>query len=460
MIQLPQALMGPVRPIASFMSLLFTVFVVLIVIPYVRQRPRPPGNAADFDWHLFVPCRDEETVIGDTIRHLLGTFPQAHIWVVDDACEDATTSEVDLASGGDERVHLVSRRLPDARKGKGEALNAAYRALGRWLPATHDRTRVIVGVIDADGRPAPNCLDVCAAGHLFGDPGVGAVQVGVRMINRADPRPVPGRGRLVSAFCRTLVRMQDLEFRAAISAIQLLRRYTGTVALGGNGQFTRLSALDAVCREYGQPWHGSLLEDYELSIHLMLIGHRNEFAPETVVDQEGLPGLRRLIAQRTRWAQGMMQCGRYLPRLWRCPHVPRRGAMEATYCLLTPWVQLAGTFLYPIPLALLAYHAARHPEHALGWVVGGGWLLLGFFLLFGMGPFIIWGPLYARYARHHESPIGRWRAIGYGLAYTAYIFLFYVTAWRAFFRLVRGRSTWAKTRRNAETSFGPISIET
>jgi 1,2-diacylglycerol 3-beta-glucosyltransferase len=142
----------------------------------------------------------------------------------------------------DPLVHLVSRREPEARTGKGDALNAAYWALNEWLPMSADRTGIIVGVVDADGRPAANCLAVCAGGTLFGDPGVGSVQILARMLNRDDPRPFPRRGRFVNFLGQTLVRLQDVEFRVPIAAIQVARRRTGTVGLGGNGQFSRLSA--------------------------------------------------------------------------------------------------------------------------------------------------------------------------------------------------------------------------
>ena len=41
---------------------------------------------------------------------------------------------------------------------------------------------------------------------------------------------------------------------------------TGTVSLGGNGQFTRLSALLEIGE---QPWNASLTEDLDLTISLL-----------------------------------------------------------------------------------------------------------------------------------------------------------------------------------------------
>jgi 1,2-diacylglycerol 3-beta-glucosyltransferase len=84
---------------------------------------------------------------------------------------------------------LRFRKGPRARTGKGPALNAAYWQLQAWLPAAGRRDNLIIGVIDADGRPAPDCLEVCAGPALFGNPSVGSVQIEVRMINRDDPRP-------------------------------------------------------------------------------------------------------------------------------------------------------------------------------------------------------------------------------------------------------------------------------
>src|SRR5450759_875443 len=51
--------------------------------------------------------------------------------------------------------------------------------------ATADSARTIIGVIDPDGRPAANYLDVCAGAGMFGDPVVGSVQIQARMLTGA-----------------------------------------------------------------------------------------------------------------------------------------------------------------------------------------------------------------------------------------------------------------------------------
>jgi 1,2-diacylglycerol 3-beta-glucosyltransferase len=450
--------LGVAQALSLLISVAFITYVGTIVVPYLRHKPRPVGYAAGFSWHLFIPARDEEAVIGGTLKHLLDTFHSAQVWVVDDASKDATASIVRGGRHGEPhpRVHLVSRQLPHARTGKGDALNAAYQALDAWLPPDSDRTRVIVGVLDADGLPAANCFDVIAADHLFGDGDVGAVQICVRMGNRDDRRPFPQRGRRANLLGRLLVRMQDLEFRAPISAIQMIRQRTQTVGLGGNGQFARLSALDGICGSDRRPWRGSLLEDYELSLHLLLAGYRSEYTMDTLVDQEGLPSLRRLLTQRTRWGQGTMQCGAYLPRIWASRQVTTIGAIEASYYLVQPWLQLLGTILYPVPLIVLGYNIWHYPGEMAQFLAKGGWLLIIVFAVLGLGPFMMWGPLYARRC---ERGIGIVRSVGYGFAYSLFISTFYITCWRAFFRILSGRRGWAKTRRNIEVQPGPVALE-
>jgi cellulose synthase/poly-beta-1,6-N-acetylglucosamine synthase-like glycosyltransferase len=436
-----------IQAVALLMSVAFVTYTLVIVVHYFRYRPATPGDGSTLAWHLFVPALNEEKVIGETVGYLRATFPTANVWVIDDDSDDRTGPIVSVRALADPLVHLVSRRAPEARAGKGDALNAAYRALNEWLPITADRAQVIVGVIDADGRPAPNCFDVCAGGTLFGDPAVGSVQVMVRMMNRDSRTQFPHRGRLVNFLGQTLVRLQDLEFRAPISAIQITRRRTRTVGLGGNGQFSRLSALDVVTDAWGRPWRGALLEDYELALQLMMAGHRNEYTEDTYVDQEGLPGLRRLIRQRTRWGQGTMQCGVYLRQLWTSQHVSTLGALEATYYLFQPWLQIAGTLVYPVPIAVFIANYLAGPPQMRTWALAGGWMIVAYYLTIGIGPFIAWGPMYRKRC---ESQIDFVTALGLGVGYSLFVLILYVTSWRALIRIVRGQADWAKTRRNGE----------
>ncbi len=444
-------LLSCAQAFAIVMSAAFVLYVCAIIVPYLRHRPTWPGDPSQFEWHFFVPCRDEELVIANTIRYLRTRFRAAHVWVIDDHSDDRTL-EVALRMQGpphrrDDHLHVVQRRRPHARTGKSDALNAAYRALRARIEPHGNAENTIVVVVDADGRPAGNCLYVCTAEHLFADPAVGAVQIDVRMSNRGVAPP--DGTKLRRLFGGALVRMQDLEFRTAIAAIQMSRGHTGTIAMGGNGQFTRLSALDSIAGPERQPWRGSLLEDFELGVHLLTAGWKTGFSVDTHVDQEGLYSMRRFLAQRTRWSQGTMQCARYARRIWTSPHLSTFGAAEMLYYLAQPWMQLLGSVVYPIPFVLLAVQAVADPSAVWAWYTGGAWKYLLLYGVAGLLPFLIWGPVYRKHCEPHSGPL---RGIVYGLGYACYIYTFYVTVWRALFRLARGRNGWAKTRRNTEST--------
>ncbi|MEU1072229.1 MULTISPECIES: glycosyltransferase [unclassified Streptomyces] len=413
---------------------------------YLNRGRTEAGDPALLGWHFFVPCRDEEAVVGATVRQLRGDFPAAHVWVVDDDSDDRTGLIVAALAEDDRRVHLVRRVRPHARTGKGDALNAAYDQLGEFLAEDADRDRVVVCVVDADGRLDPRALEMVSGPAAFGDPEIGGVQVGVRMRNVDDPRPLPGRGRAANAFARLLVRVQDMEFAVSNAGMQLLRVRTGSVGLGGNGQFTRLSALDRIADAERRPWQrGALLEDYELGLHMILAGYRITHIADTWVSQEGLPHARRLLTQRTRWAQGNLQCVRYAPRIVSSRHYGGRGVLETLY-----------TFCQPVAhLLTLALTAAMLVLGGLGPLVL--WPLTPVLAALAIGPFVLWGPVYRR---DHAPDASRLTALVWGVALWLYAYHLFVVSARAFVRTARGRNGWAKTRRNAEPSTtGPVALE-
>ncbi|ATL27753.1 glycosyltransferase family 2 protein [Streptomyces formicae] len=419
---------------------------------YLRRPAHEAGDSGVFAWHFFVPCRDEETVVGATVHRLRTDFPAAHVWVVDDASEDRTASVVAALAEDDVRVHLVSRRLPDARVGKGAALNAAYAELDDFLPADTDRSLVVVCVVDADGHLAPGALDAVSGPAGFGDPEMGGVQVSVRMRNVEEPRPLPERGRIPNVLARLLVRMQDMEFAVSNAGMQLLRGRTGSVGLGGNGQFTRLTALDRIAAAERRPWQrDALLEDYELGLHMILNGYRVGHIADTYVSQEGLPRARRFLTQRTRWAQGNLQCVRYAPRIVGSRHYSGRGVVETLYTFMQPLAHVASLVLTVLLVAALAL--GRAPlESALG-----VWPLVVVLCLLSILPFALWGPVY----RRDFAPEHSWlKGLLWGFALWLYAYHVFVVATRGLLRVLRGRNGWAKTRRNAEAvGTGPVATE-
>ena len=432
----------------------FVVYAGMILRPYLRRKREVTGDAGDFSWHLIVPCRDEAAVIESTISGLVSNHPRARIWCVDDASQDATPAILARLAGEIRQLRVVTRILPNARLGKGPALNAAFDAIVGALPPGVDPNKVVVGVVDADGNLDPRCLDVIAGPTQFGDPTVSAVQIKVRMLDHvaelagsASVRPGTRMGRL-------LVRMQDLEFAGPIAGTQFLRRHVGSVGMGGNGQFTRLSALYRVSREHGRPWHGALVEDLELGLHVLLTGGRTQYCHDTWVAQEGLPSLRRLVRQRTRWGQGTMQCICYLWPILTSPRISTGAAIEIAYFLLQPWFQLVGGVFYAVCGGAVVYGLVQSPGGATDWLnpTTGGLLVL--FLLFSMGPLMIWGPVY----RSRVDPsLTRRAALLLGVANVFYMYVNQVADWRALVRIVRQRRDWTKTERNGVRNALPSS---
>lgn len=445
-------LFGLINAAAFMLSVGFLVYICFIVIPFLRHRPSQPGDDREFSWHFVVPCRDEEQVIERTVARLRSDFPAGHVWCIDDASEDRTPQILRRLSQQDAFVHVVTRRLPDARLGKGPALNSAWEALRDWLGLGVDAERIIVGVVDADGYLDPNCLKVVSGAAYFGDPTISAVQIQVRVNNDESWNDETWAAEKPSLMSRLIVRMQDLEFTTVIAAIQMLRQNLGSVGMGGNGQFTRLSALNLIAAEQGYPWRDALLEDFELGLHVLLTGGRNEYCHDTWVLQQGPATFWRLVRQRSRWGQGMMQCRRYLPEVVASRRVSTGAAVEIVYFLLLPWVQVVGDLVYLGALAALAYGAVTNASGPLMWLGdAGAWQIIPMFVIFGLAPLAIWGPIY----RRRISPeLSRTQAWALGLMNWPYILVHHCAVWWAFGRTLRSRHDWKKTERLATTVAG------
>jgi cellulose synthase/poly-beta-1,6-N-acetylglucosamine synthase-like glycosyltransferase len=388
----------------------------------------PTGNEPATFW-IVIPCLNEERVVGRTVAAALALSgppgTRTYVLVVDDASDDGTR-EV-LAAIEHPNLHVLRRSLPDARRGKGEALNAGYRLI-RDLSALYgtDARRVAIGVIDGDGRGSSNLL--LEVSRAMRDPGIGATQCRVRIHNR---------DRLLGA-------IQDLEFACIAHASQALRNGLGTVGLGGNGQFTRLSSLIGFG---GDPWSKCLVEDLELGLRLHLAGDRIRYLSGTCVTQQGVVDTRRLLRQRTRWAQGNLQCVSYVPRLIASRRIGNSAMAEMLYYLLAPWLNAVGTVAV---LGLWGYAVWRLlPGHGAPFMITSWHQLLvivGVWLAAMAAPPVLWAVVHRLQLR--DERFGR--LLRAGLAYPAFLLLGLISTWRAVGRQITGRSTWAKTERLAE----------
>jgi 1,2-diacylglycerol 3-beta-glucosyltransferase len=379
------------------------------------------GRLDAFFVYFLVPCLNEESVIGGTVARL--TAPDSRIIVIDDGSEDATGAVA--AQAGGPHVTVLRRDLPDARKGKGEALNAGLNLVRAMAAeAGQDPGSVLVCVMDADGHLSTGA--VAQVVREFADPQVGAVQLAVRIRNRGN----------------FLTQIQDFHFWALAAVSQFGRAAIGSVSLGGNGQFSRLTALN----EAGQrPWTASLTEDLDLTITMLLGGWKTTTAPGAAVSQQGVRLIKPLVKQRTRWYQGHMACGRRLPEIWRAPSISHARAIELSLYLLVPWVlDLPWSILWHVALLGFIVNTSAYFVTGQGPVAAA--LSIGLWYLVSFTPALTSSVLQKR--RHPETS---WpRAILMGHSFLVMNYLFFFCAWKALYALITGKTTWDKTRREHE----------
>ncbi|GAA2693803.1 glycosyltransferase [Actinoplanes palleronii] len=421
---------------------LSTVILVWFAVRYggthrakvVNKALASGGGKPGYFW-IIVPALNEEAVVANTVKAALGLRGPGgtltRVLVVDDGSDDRTP-EV-LAAIDHDRLHVMRRELPHARQGKGEALNAAYRYIAHrseqeGIPAN----RVVLGIIDGDGQGSDNIL--VEVGRLMGDTKVGAVQVQVRIRNR---------NKLLGA-------VQDLEFGAIVDACQNMRDALNTVGLGGNGQFSRLSTLISLGTA---PWSNCLVEDMELGLRMHLQGVSIRYTSRASVTQQAVVDIKRLTRQRTRWAQGNLQCARYLGSLFASGNIARTSLVEILHYLVSPWINAIVAVLLSLSgtvgaIGLMIGHPL--PILPTWWALGAS---VGIWAAVTTFPGLVW-VLVHRAKRADESMS---RMLLAALAYPAFLLLGLTATYRALGRQLSGKQAWAKTERLVEE---PLALQT
>jgi 1,2-diacylglycerol 3-beta-glucosyltransferase len=280
--------------------------------------------------------------------------------------------------------------------------------------------------MDADGRLSRGAVRSALA--PFTDPAIGGVQLVVRIRERR---------KLIAQF-------QDIEFWMISALSQFARSMSGTVSLGGNGQFTRLSALQELD---GDPWSQSLTEDLDLGLRLLAHGWRVTTTTRGFVDQQAVDTYRRLLRQRTRWYQGHMGSMRRLPELWRSNQVNEVAVIEVSAYLLVPWLIVLPWSILQQWILFQLLTDSGHGIFATGlggaqWQIAYGllWYVLSF------APNIMIGIVYSR--RTHAVSLRRAFVLGHLMI--AWNYVGYVAAWRGVIRMIRGQNNWDKTTRTRE----------
>ncbi|CAM5570973.1 glycosyltransferase family 2 protein [Streptomyces abikoensis] len=388
-----------------------------------RRMRRVRGPRRKRLYVFLLACLNEEKVLAESLARITA-LPAGNFLalVIDDASDDGTAA---IARAADpERVRLLQRTLPNARRGKGAALNAGIRHLREsGLMDGYDPHDVIVCVVDADGRLDEHVVQ--SVDPFFDNPRVGATQVGVRMYNRDQG---------------LLARLQDMEFVIYGDIFQCARRYIGSVGMGGNGQFMRLAALDSLAVPGGEggPWSDSLTEDLDLGVRLIARGWTNQHCTAAAVSQQAVLDVRRLVRQRSRWFQGHLQSAGLVPLILRS--VPTRAAVDLLYHLSSPVLILLTSLL---PLSFLVAVAGT----AIGSVQAGRPLITPMWII---GPYVL--SFTAAYAygfvyRRRERRLGLVRSILLSHVFIFYGYIWFAAGWWGLWRMLTGKQTWLKTAR-------------
>lgn len=385
-----------------------------------RRRIRRSRTDRRERFYVFlIACLNEEKVLSESLARItslpVGNFMAL---VIDDGSDDRTYQ---IARAADPNlVHVHRRTPPDCRRGKGAALNDGVRHLREsGLLAGYDPADVVLCVVDADGRLDPHVVQ--SVDPYFDDPRTGAVQVCVRMYNRHQG---------------LLARMQDMEFVVYGDVFQSARRFIGSVGMGGNGQFMRLSALNTL--DGNGPWSDSLTEDLDLGVRLIAKGWTNMHCTTAAVSQQAVLSLRRLVRQRSRWFQGHLQSAGLVPLILR--DVPTRPALDMLYHLSSP-VLILLTSLLPVSFLVAlgaTVVASVQVGHAL---VSPMWLLGPYVLSFTAA--YTYGFVYFK----RERRLGLVRCVLLAHVFVFYGYIWFAAGWWGFWRMLTGKQTWLKTAR-------------
>lgn len=419
--------------VSWIIAIIVGYYLLLFLASWFRRRPPTTAAATTPLMVLLVPARNEELVLDGTLDALvaLDYVGEHRVLVVDDASVDATPTIAAAWAARDARIRTSRRVPPEAGQGKSEVLNHANRLVGEWLTAGDPWLGgrapgdIVLVIVDADGRLDRHALTTVAP--YFADPHVGSVQIGVRIAN---------------ADTNALARMQDIEFVGFSWLVQIARDWIGSSGLGGNGQFTRLSALRALGPD---PWHrGALTEDLDLGLRLVAAGWRTRFCHLTYVDQQGLTAWRPLLRQRTRWIQGHYQCWRHLVPLARSGRVPLVARLDLMlYLVLVVTVVLVSFTVVVGALGTVGVVQVRNDF--LLWVPYGVPRRAVSLLLSVLPVTVFLGT----YQRHSAHPF-RWHQLpAAALAFTVYGYVWFFVSVRALANLALRRNAWVKTPRLA-----------
>lgn len=396
--------------LSTGIGLALLVGYLLLLTAAAFARPSRPVADIDRPPHRFlvlIPAHNEELLLSRTLTSLKEMdYPAAayEVHVVADNCQDRT-AEVGRNHGA-----FVHERFDEQLRGKGHALQWLLRRL--WADGKPHDAAVFV---DADTEVSPNFLQVMDHQLAAGEEAIQAYYA-VR-----DPD-----------------RSWSVSLRYVALAVLHYLRPSGRMVLGGSAGLkgNGMVLTQALLRRHA--WSGSITEDIEMHMDLLLDGVRVAFAPAAEVRAEMPATLAAATSQNERWETGRLSMARsYIPPLLRAAFAPstarrhRFALLDAVMeHLIPPFSILVGGTLVVLAAALLTWLAADSRLAAAAGLLAGG-ALLGeiIYLLAGL--------------RLVRAPGKIYRALLMAPLFMAWKFWLYARVW-----FVRNEQDWVRTARN------------
>lgn len=407
-----------VAQLLSFFGVyIYFAWSTLLFLFQHKQTDRVEKLTSTSNLFLMIPMLNEASVIKTTIQAFtqLETIPNVTIKlvVIDDGSDDGTTDILKKLASHHSELFPIYRKFPNARKGKGAALNESLNIIKKWgVDHGIASSQLIIGVLDADATIQADALDKVVRTFAFDDQ-LAMVQTVVGM-NATD---------------KWLQLMQDIEFQACNYLIQNARNHLGNAAGSGNGQFFNVGLIE----NRGELWGNSLLEDFECSTRLLLDDLKTAYVPDAIVYQEPVTQYPDFVKQRTRWAQGGIECiSKYGKQIITSSHLKRRAKAEMFFYMILP-ILTALSFIGNI--ATLSYQCyiifvqKYTPD----------WLLIVILLISMIIPFII-SQVYANRANHSVI-----KSLLIGLTIPLYNIILIPICYRALYNFLAKKTEWEKT---------------